>query len=51
MVGENWNPQILVNFPVTDVPRSVSRSVKTLELTHLQLLDVGANNGPPGRRA
>jgi hypothetical protein len=29
-VGEKWNLQILVNLPVTNVPRCVSRNAKTL---------------------
>jgi hypothetical protein len=47
VVGEEWNPQILVNMPVTNVPRCVSRNVKTLGLKHLQLPEVPAGRGPP----
>jgi hypothetical protein len=31
VVGEEWNPQILVNLPVTNVPRSVSSNANTLD--------------------
>jgi hypothetical protein len=47
VVGEEWNPKILLNLPVTKVPRSVSRNAKTLGLYHLQLPDVAAGNRPP----
>jgi hypothetical protein len=32
VVGEKWNLQILVNLPVANVPRCVSRNAKTLGL-------------------
>jgi hypothetical protein len=38
-----------MNFPVTNVPRCVSRNAKTLALQHLQLPDVAAGSGPPDR--
>jgi hypothetical protein len=47
VVGNEWNPQIVVNLPVTDVPGCVSRNAKTLGSQHLQLTDVGVGNGPP----
>jgi hypothetical protein len=49
VVGEKWNPQILVNLPVTNVPSCVSRSAKTLGLWHLQHADVAAGCGSPHR--
>ena len=47
MVGEKRNSQILVNLPVTDVPRRTSSNAKTLGLKHLQLPNVASSNGPP----
>jgi hypothetical protein len=47
VVGEKWNSQILVNLPVTHVPRGTSNKAKTLELKHLKLSDVASCNGPP----
>jgi hypothetical protein len=47
--GEEWNPQIRMNLPVTNVPRCVIRNAKTLGLQHLQLLDVVAGKEPPDR--
>jgi hypothetical protein len=32
VVGEGWNPQILVNLPVTNVTRCVSHNAKALGL-------------------
>jgi hypothetical protein len=49
VVGDEWNPEILVNLPVANVPRSVSRNANTLGLQHLQLPDVAASSGPPDR--
>jgi hypothetical protein len=49
VVGKEWNPQIFLNLPVTNVPGCVSRNAKTLGLQHLQLSDVGVNSGPPDR--
>jgi hypothetical protein len=44
-----WNPQIIVNLPVTNVPRCISRNAKTLRLYHLQPPDVSAGSRPPDR--
>lgn len=33
--GKGWNPQIIVNFPFTNVPGCVSRNVITLRLHQL----------------
>jgi hypothetical protein len=49
VVGKEWNPQIVVNLTVTNVPGCVSRNAKTLGLQHLQLSDVGVSRGPPDR--
>jgi len=48
VVGEKWNTQILVNLPVTKVPRGARNKAKTLGLQHLQPPDVRADSGPPG---
>lgn len=47
MVGEKLNPQILVNLPVTIVPRCSSSSAKTFGLKDLQLPNMAASSGPP----
>ena len=47
MVGKEWNSQVLVNLPVTDIPRCTSSSTKTLGLNNLQLPDMGMGGGPP----
>jgi hypothetical protein len=39
--------QILVNLPVTDVPRCTSSNAKTLGLENLPLLNVAASGIPP----
>jgi hypothetical protein len=44
-VGEELNSQILVNLPLTNVSRCVSRNAKTIGLQHLQLPDVAAGSG------
>jgi hypothetical protein len=49
VVGEEWNPQILVNLPVINVPGCGSSNEKALGLQHLQLPDVAASSGPPDR--
>jgi hypothetical protein len=49
VVGNEWNPQIVVNLPVTIVPGCVSRNAKTLGLQHLHITDVGLDSGPPDR--
>jgi hypothetical protein len=36
-----------VNFPITNVPRFVTRSADISELYHLQILDVTAGSGRP----
>jgi hypothetical protein len=50
VVGEEWNPQILVNLPVPNIPSCVSRNAKTLGLQHLKLPDVAASSGTPDRK-
>jgi hypothetical protein len=47
VVGEEWNFQILVNLPVTNLPRCTSSNAKSLGLKHQQLPDVDAGGGPP----
>jgi hypothetical protein len=49
VVGKEWNPQIVVNLPVTNVPGCVSRNAKTLGLQHLKLTDMGVGSRPPDR--
>jgi hypothetical protein len=49
VVGEEWNPQILVDLLVTNVPECVSRNAKTLGLQHLYFINVGLGSGPPDR--
>jgi hypothetical protein len=39
--------KVLVNLPVTNIPRCVSRNA--LGLQNLQFLNVGASSGPPGQ--
>jgi hypothetical protein len=52
VVGKEWNSQILVNLPVTNVPRYTGSHAKTLGLKHRQLPDMGMSSGPPdGERA
>ena len=51
MVGEKRKSQILVNLPVTDVPRCTSSNAKTLGLKHLQLQNVpSSGRSPDGER-
>jgi hypothetical protein len=51
VVGERRNSQILVNLPVTDVPRCTSSNAKTLGLKHLQLPNVpSSGRSPDGER-
>ena len=47
MVSEKRNSQILVNLPVTDVPRGTSSNAKPLGLKHLQLPNVASCSEPP----
>jgi hypothetical protein len=47
VVGEKRDSQILVNLPVTHVPRCTISNAKTLRLKHLKLSDVAARSGPP----
>jgi hypothetical protein len=47
VISKRRNYQILVNSPVTFVPRCTSSNDKTLGLKHLQLPDVTSNSGPP----
>jgi hypothetical protein len=39
--------QVLVNLPITDVPRCTTSSAKTLGQNHLQLPDMGTGGEPP----
>jgi hypothetical protein len=50
VVGEKWTHKILVNLPVTNVQRCVSRSAKTLGLKILQLQEVAAGSRPSRRQ-
>ena len=45
MVGKVRDSQIIVNLPVTSVPRCIGSNAKTLK--HLQFPDMGASGGPP----
>jgi hypothetical protein len=47
VVGEGWNTQILVNLPVTEVPRGTRNKAKTLGLKHLKPPDMSASCGSP----
>ena len=47
MVGKERNSQILVNLPVTSVPRYIVSNAKTLVLKHLQFHDLGAHGESP----
>jgi hypothetical protein len=47
VVGEKWNSKILVNLPVTNVPRCVSRNAKTHWLQHLQIPYIAAGSVHP----
>jgi hypothetical protein len=49
MGGEEWNPKILVDLLVTNVPGYVSRNAKTLGLQHLYLINVCVGSRPPDR--
>jgi hypothetical protein len=44
--AKKWNSQVLVNLPITDVPRCTISSAKTLGLNHLQLRDMGMGDRP-----
>jgi hypothetical protein len=35
MVGKEWNPEIVVNMPVTNVPSCIDSNKKTPGLKHL----------------
>jgi len=36
----------MVNLSVTNIPGCIGNNAKTLELQHLQFLDMGASGGP-----
>ena len=46
MVDKKRNSQILVNLPVTEVPRCTNSNAKTLGLKNFQLPDVASSSGP-----
>jgi hypothetical protein len=48
MVSKEWNPEIVVNVPVTNVPSCIGINKKTPGLKHLQVPDMGASSGPLG---
>jgi len=47
MVRKVGDSKIVVNLPVTNVPRCIGSNAKTLRLQYLQFLDIGASDGPP----
>jgi hypothetical protein len=49
VVGEEWNPKILLNLPFTSVPRCFGYNAKTSGLSDLQFMDMAAGSGPPDR--
>ena len=49
MVGKERNSQILMNVPVTNVPRCIDSNANTLGLQHLQFPDMRVSGGPVER--
>jgi hypothetical protein len=49
MVGKVGDSQIIVNFPVTSVPRVIGSNVKTLGLKHLHFPYIGASCRHPDK--
>jgi hypothetical protein len=47
MVGKIGDSQIIVNLPVTNVPRVVGSHAKTLGMKHLHFPYMGASGRPP----
>jgi len=47
MVGKVEDSQIIVNLPVSNVPRCTGSKTKTLGLKYLQSPDTGASGRPP----
>jgi hypothetical protein len=47
VVGKVRNSQVLVNLPVTIVPRRTSSNANVFVLRHLQVPDMGASIRPP----
>jgi hypothetical protein len=47
VVGKEMDSLIIVNLPVTCVPRCIGSNAKTLGLKHLQFPDMGSSGGPP----
>jgi len=47
MVGKEWNSEILINMPLTIVPKCTGGTANTLGLKHLYFPDMGVNGGPP----
>jgi hypothetical protein len=45
--GKEWNSQILVKLPVTNVSKCIGSNTKTLGLEYLQFPDLGASGGIP----
>ena len=46
-VIKEWNSQILMNLPVTSIPRCIGSNAKALVLKHMQFPDMGASGRPP----
>ena len=46
MVGKERISQILLNLPVTNVPRCTGSNSNTFGLQHLQISDMGASGRP-----
>ena len=46
MVGKG-DSQIIVNLPITTVPRCSGSNAKTIRLKYLQFPGMGASGGPP----
>jgi len=46
VVSKERNSQILLNLPVTNVPRCIGSNSNTFGLQHLQIPDMGASSGP-----
>jgi len=47
VISKEWNSQILVNLPVTSVPRYIGSNAKALVLKNMQFPDMGASGRPP----
>jgi len=49
VVSEEWNSQILMNWPITIVPKRTGSNAKKLGLKQLQLPDMGTSGRYPVR--